>query len=1498
MSSAQKSELQQLLQAWQPPAGADGFEGLVAVALAQVSGLPIRLARSGSQFGRDGLSTPGDFVIAFEAKRYGDRPPTLQELTTKAALATHDLGDGLDIWACAVTTDIGDRAGDVREILDRAGITLLMIDWPTGGLSPLAALLAGARPQVVAWADNLGRNAEARQLDRLLAAVETEAGYPAALARIMAEVTAAIAGQAALARVNWDWAHDVLADPALARRAFGQYIVPAATTRPVIARPRWRANLAAAVHAAGEGLTVILGGEGSGKSWLAADWWLQQHDVPILLLAAGPLHAAINSEASGADMVAALLSAQHGEPTVRWLRRLTRWQRSDNARIRFAIVLDGLNERGAGKKWATAIDKLVPVIAALGGVLIVTCRPHYWRANVANRLLLPVHEVEIDDFDGDELKAFFLAHGEDLDQLPLDLRPLLANPRIAALAVSLIPRLPSANVLSRDRLLLEYWRSRIAERGDQVALNDDAFRDLLAEHALRFRATGSARFGVSALRDLSEAVVADRRDYDDDLAEIGEGRFFAPAANRRLMNPGVLATALGLLLHRELVDADLPDDGAAAAVIESALEPVQGFDETANAVAACIALAIGEQPLLAHVLAALVGAWFGIQNRDADACRSLAVSARHAPAAFLDAYDCIDDHSDKRALLELLFEVRDAPGVWEVFAPRLARWLGSWTSEAERYGHDADAVARQAERTGQIAAKRRTLLPAELALFERVTTSHVEEPGLANAAVQLAMGKPLAGLADAIVGFAFVGALKGHAGNWHSLFCWLLRSNAVDFRETHAAVLSIIAPLCEDGASPAAKQAAAITLESLGRREDAAEARELWPRTQGQGWRSVERLCDVDPLDPAANTPINLENARAVAQSLDISQVWTSMSQTGEDHHLDEIESALARFEPERLAGLLRAIVRTAPERRGMAIRQLSWHLPELGPLFETLDRAALQAAVDGLVADGVEVEPDDRWWVLAMVVEALLAPLTLEARVALIESLPESFKLYERLNHAPVVASAEEIERVLVDVEHAEPQAIARSLHMLGAGAPSLTPISRGLVVSWLDHADMTVATLAADIVRRGGDDELDLFALASGALEAREGDEYLDAHRSAAFASALVRQKRRDLVAHVPLVELGWVAGHMGGETLALYRHAIDAALAALLRPLATPLPDTLELRVESDDEGRSRRINFDIREVEGNDPFAAFQAATEDRDGRRWESERAKASAELRNFVGGVTREGAGALVQSNWLHGLDEAVADDVEHARGWARQMLSASASGCDRIQALASALAAALARHDPELATALFGRVVRANAVVDTLIGRAKVPLRLHALYRARSHPALDEVRTNLLVFAVNDAEIEAMVTAAANQRADVVLDGIVDTLLASPIPARQALALTITGFRPTTSATQALLDQDYGPGWLGTVAGHAREPARRARWFEHWRDEALAATTGIGFWRAAVLSARCVDRRGLVDRLDLHEGSAAWMYQGSWLEQLRKGADKRTKKRSDRLYGDKRPMR
>ena len=85
-SAAVRFNLHEVLRLWNPAAGPNGFEGLVAHALAELTGYTFRLARSGAQFGRDAATTKAPFSIAMEAKRYTDSVP-LQELVGKATLA-------------------------------------------------------------------------------------------------------------------------------------------------------------------------------------------------------------------------------------------------------------------------------------------------------------------------------------------------------------------------------------------------------------------------------------------------------------------------------------------------------------------------------------------------------------------------------------------------------------------------------------------------------------------------------------------------------------------------------------------------------------------------------------------------------------------------------------------------------------------------------------------------------------------------------------------------------------------------------------------------------------------------------------------------------------------------------------------------------------------------------------------------------------------------------------------------------------------------------------------------------------------------------------------------------------------------------------------------------------------------------------------------------------------------------------------------------------------
>lgn len=58
-----------------PASGSEGFEGLIAATLTEITGTPFRLAGGGSQFGIDGKSTHELDGVCFEAKRYDKKIP-------------------------------------------------------------------------------------------------------------------------------------------------------------------------------------------------------------------------------------------------------------------------------------------------------------------------------------------------------------------------------------------------------------------------------------------------------------------------------------------------------------------------------------------------------------------------------------------------------------------------------------------------------------------------------------------------------------------------------------------------------------------------------------------------------------------------------------------------------------------------------------------------------------------------------------------------------------------------------------------------------------------------------------------------------------------------------------------------------------------------------------------------------------------------------------------------------------------------------------------------------------------------------------------------------------------------------------------------------------------------------------------------------------------------------------------------------------------------------
>jgi hypothetical protein len=89
------------------PTGTEGFEGLVADLLEALTGRRFRLARAGSQAGRDmSLHEPNANVVAVECKRYG-KDTELEERALQGELAQAVAAiPNLDVWVLVTSRDV------------------------------------------------------------------------------------------------------------------------------------------------------------------------------------------------------------------------------------------------------------------------------------------------------------------------------------------------------------------------------------------------------------------------------------------------------------------------------------------------------------------------------------------------------------------------------------------------------------------------------------------------------------------------------------------------------------------------------------------------------------------------------------------------------------------------------------------------------------------------------------------------------------------------------------------------------------------------------------------------------------------------------------------------------------------------------------------------------------------------------------------------------------------------------------------------------------------------------------------------------------------------------------------------------------------------------------------------------------------------------------------------------------------------------------------------
>lgn len=278
----------------------------------------------------------------------------------------------------------------------------------------------------------------------------------------------------------------------------------------------------------------------------------------------------------------------------------------------------------------------------------------------------------------------------------------------------------------------------------------------------------------------------------------------------------------------------------------------------------------------------------------------------------------------------------------------------------------------------------RSLSATEMRLFQSLTVEGPDTPVLRldHAAALLMAGRPLATHAGGLFGWALARSVARDIHSADEDLEWVVRTNPVDWNATAVAVRQLVEGVNDTSSEPI-KYAAATVLRMLGDKDSSDDADGLQPVSRQEQRRRIQTFCDTNPHDPSAMEGTNLDNARNAAALIVPINIWNQLGLTIEDDTVEGITPALARFDPPCVVKLLRHLTATAPNRTGMQLRQLSWRLVEISPMFDQAALTAVRAAYDALVADPERIGTPDLNWVASCLVRSMTPHLLPEGQLA-----------------------------------------------------------------------------------------------------------------------------------------------------------------------------------------------------------------------------------------------------------------------------------------------------------------------------------------------------------------------------------------------------------------------------------------------------------------------------------------------------------------------------------
>jgi hypothetical protein len=1061
--------------------GEQGFEGLIAAALHEITGVPFRLASNGRQFGIDGKHAYDADSICFEGKRYDGKIPREKVITKIADLARSDSHPDL-VWVLGATTSVDTQlAADVRDDGCKAGISVLILDWSTAYLPPLAVALAmgGQRVQEFLKA-NISDNNDWRNALLALEAVRVDGDFNEHAKRIKAELDVPAVSTAIAREANIRWLTEGFSDRKRARNQFGQPLSPGdRTSTKTLPRKILTDELQPfLVEPPNEKVVFVLGGEGCGKSWIIAQSWLALDPKPLMIIFSPDefQDKAMQNDIEGL-LIAKLIKQTDDEPTdvnrQRWNRRLSYWKKNPNAGCpRLIITVDGINQKPSAD-WGRVIDMVGELLEKMSGCLIVTSRAPFFRDHVKRRLNVSTIEINVPEWMPAERDEILRNHSINPAALHSAVAQSLLNPRLLGIAGALLNKddVVALEELSVSRLLFEHIRA--SEQDAPFPQPVDVFVRQLRNHAQKI------------LERVQEKQEDDLKIFEADTPAVADGRFFYAVEGEpgkyQLKDDG-LTLALGFSIVDRLRSAKRNDrdlDGTLTVL----LEPITALDDTADVVLAALTVTVVDDQYMPDVAAALVKGFASLQNLDQAKFPAFVGLSKSRPLAFMKAaHDlCLTDvyrqNFDwiKFAIIEASKNTR----TWQEIANETRRWLSLYS-----------LLPGRIENQQTIGETLSTLSSGERKILECFRQQDSDLYALARLGLFVLAGKPLAPFAECLVNWRFSIALNSNYTTPYKDLMYLISLNRVDWRETRTALLKACEPLRDNNVSPAGKWALVAILRATGDAGDDEEAQTLATeltkdRPRFPNWKLIEDYCATDPCDPTSTEPDNIGQTAERYGAIDVSKLRLVMGQTSEDLFFVDARLGMARFRPAEAVAKHRELAENIFTRSGFPLRQGLFELHKHNVLLTSTQAHTLVSRWREIKSDDTlsNLTKQDSWIVsqyhLLLAFPLLSAKEQTEILLSIREDEPILLDLFNSMS--PLGESS--FERLFAEARKNQDE--YRQYLLLMMAKSTGTPVSvatRSFIASLVSSDSERLRTVARSIIVQFGDNNMSAIAAQSG--------------------------------------------------------------------------------------------------------------------------------------------------------------------------------------------------------------------------------------------------------------------------------------------------------------------------------------------------------------------------------------------------------------------------------